>query len=286
MKICFSEKSSKNHNLTNTGFLEYLSRNHEISDECSSKTDIIFNMSAFNFKMADEIHKKHPKIPLVNYVWDYYKFAHDGKHWFDWKSYADFLKKSDKIIVPSYSQKLRLKELLGLDSVVVKAGHRMFDAEINDKRFVLDNMRWYPEKNERWIVDACDDLCISVIHPDHNFPSELFSKTVASCTFLACGYLEASTGGLTILEGLWLGKPTLLSDSPYQGGKDYLGDWAVYFKHDDFNDCKKKLKEMFYNTPKIDIDKARKYIIDNFSYEVMTNNLEKVFNDVKSSYSN
>lgn len=280
MKICFQDTSLQGNKLTNIDFIDLLKQNHTITPECDSTYDLIFNMSAFEFEKAEAVSKKYSHIPVVNYVWDYYKFAHDGRHWYNWKPYAEFLKKSKLIIVPSSSQQLRLKELLGLDSVVVKTGHKMFEAEIKDGGFVLDHMRWYPEPNEKWIITACDTQLIPVHHTEHKAERKDFEKLVASCRFLACGYVEASTGGLTILEGLWLGKPTLLSNSPYQGGKDYLGDWATYFQWDDYNDCKKKVKEMFENPPKIDIQKARKYILDNFTYEIMAKNIEKEFQKV------
>jgi len=105
---------------------------------------------------------------------------------------------------------------------------------------------------------------------------EEFKERVASCSLLACGYLEASTGGLTLIEGLWNGKPSLISDSPYMGGKDYLGEFGFYFKHDDFEDLKIQLRKLFDNPPKIDIVKARQYIIKNFSHAVMAKRLEEV----------
>lgn len=280
MKICFQDKSIGGIKLTNTDFVDYLRQHHTVTETCDETYDLIFNMSAFEFQRAEAVSQKYPHIPVVNYVWDYYLFAHEGKHWYNWKPYAEFLKKSKLIIVPSSSQQLRLKELLGLDSVVVKTGHKMFEAEVSDKGYVLDHMRWYPETNERWIVNGCDEQKIPVMHPDHKFDRSLFEQTIANCRFLACGYQEASTGGLTILEGLWLGKPTLLSNSPYQGGRDYLGDWATYFQWDDYEDCKKKLKEMYENPPKIDIEKARKYILENFTYEIMAKNLEAQFQNI------
>jgi len=276
MKLYF-----KKANLTNTDFVEFLKKNHTVDENIDETYDVIFNMSAFDYKEAEELSKKYPHIPVVNYVWDYYKFAHDGKHWWDdWKGYAEFLKKSNLLIVPSSAQQLRLRELLGLESVVVKTGHKVETMETKDNRYVLDHMRWYPEENEKWIVTACETQYIPVIHPNHKYLESDFKKTIANCTFLACGYIEASTGGLTILEGLWNGKPVLLSNSSYQGGKDYAGEFATYFQYDDYNDCKNKVKEMFENPPKIDIEKVRKYISENFSYELMAKNLEREFKKI------
>ena len=282
MKICFHDKSVEGVKLTNTDFIDLLRENHTITETCDETYDLIFNMSAFDYERAEELKTKYSNVPIVNYVWDFYKWAWDGKHGFDWKGYAEFLKKSDLIIVPSSTQQLRLKELTGLDSVVVKTGHRMFEAEVSDERFVLDHMRFYPEENERWVITAGETQYIPVIHPEKSLSREEIEKAIARCTFLACGYREASTGGLAALEGLWLGKPVLLSNSPYQGGKDYVGEFGTYFQYDDYNDLKKRMKEMFENPPKIDVEKARKYITENFTYEVMAKNLEVEFMKVLS----
>lgn len=280
MKIYFSDEASNGSKLTNTGFLEFLRKDNAVDMNIDDSYDLIFNMSAFEYKKIEKISEKYPNIPVVNYVWDFYKWAYEGKHKFDWKGYGEFLKKSKLIIVPSSAQQLRLKELLGIDSVVVKTGHSMFEVESKDKRYVLDHMRWYPEENEKWIETACKTQYITVEHSEHKYPRDEFELLVGHCTFLACGYREASTGGLTILEGLWNGKPVLLSNSPYQGGKDYAGEFATYFQYDDYNDCKKKVKEMFENPPKIDIEKVREYIRNNFTYEIMANNLEKEFKKI------
>lgn len=276
MKICIPTISMDGLKLTNLGFIPFLEKNHTVTEHCQTGYDLIFNMSAFEYKHAEQMGKDYG-VPIVNYVWDFYKWAYDGKHPFDWKGYGEYLKKSKLVIVPSEAQKLRLKELLGIDAVVVKTGHKMFEAEVTDGGFVLDHMRWYEEENKRWAVTACDTQLIPVVHSEHKVERAEFEKLVANCRFLVCGYREASTGGLTILEGLWLGKPVLLSNSPYQGGRDYAGEFATYFQYDDYNDLKKKIKEMYLNPPKIDIQAVRKYITENFSYQKMAENLQLEF---------
>jgi len=275
-KICFPETTCQNNSIVGA----LIRRGHLVTPYCDDDYDCIWNASAFNMQWAQREKAKHPKVPIIQYVWDYYKYCHEGRHWFNWKPYAEFLKKSDKILVPSNAQKLRLKELLGLDSEVVHTGIDIYNLVRDDKRFVLDHMRWYEEPNKRWIVDACDQQGIQVLHPNHTFDDKMFKTTISACTFLACGYQEASTGGLTIIEGLWNGKPTLLSDSPYMGGKDYLGEFGFYFKWDDFEDCKRKVREMFNDPPKIDLDKAQDWIRQNFTWDIMAGKIEKVIQNL------
>lgn len=220
--------------------------------------------------------KSNSSKPLVNYCWDYYKWAHEGKAFQgNWMAYAGFLKHSDLVFVPSASQKLRLKELLSVDSVVVKSGAPTFEHEVTDGNFILDPVRYYPEENRTWAEDAARLLGIPIIHSEHQYSLEQFRKLVASCTFMTSCFREASTGGLSLIEGLWLGKQSLVSDSPYMGAVDYVGEYGVYFKHDDFNDLVAKMKMMWENRVRIDVTQAREYIMESCSYESMARNIFK-----------
>lgn len=216
------------------------------------------------------------QLPLVVYCWDYYKWAHEGKHkgGGDWPAYAAFLKKADLIIVPSEGQQLRLKELLKLDSVVVHSGIRQWDMPVSDGGFILDPLRYYHhDENFMWAEQAAAQLGIPIIHSEHGYNDEEFKKLLASCTFMTSCVREASTGGLSLMEGMWMGKMSLLSDSPYMGGFDYCGPFALYFKHDSFEDLVVQMKWMWENRPKVNLKEAREYMEENFSYRAMAKGL-------------
>jgi len=108
-----------------------------------------------------------------------------------------------------------------------------------------------------------------------------FQKRIANCTFLVCEYYEASTGGLTLLEGHRLGKPVLVSDSPYMGAKDYFGDRANYFKHDDYEDFKNKISEMWNNRTTLDREACVKFT-DRYSLENMVKEMIERMKVLKS----
>lgn len=273
MKICFVENYSE----TNPdGVIKALiDRGHTITPYMTNDVDVIFNASVVKMDVAISYKSRYDNIPLVNYCWDYYKFAHEGKHSFNWPRYVEMLRLSDLIMVPSHGQQLRLKELLDLNSVVVRTSIDTYDHKATDERFVLDPVRHYPEENRGWVEKACSELGIKCIHSEHQFSLEEFRKLVSSCTFMTCAYREASTGGLSLMEGLWNGKPSLVSDSPYMGAKDYIGEFGTYFKYDDYEDLKKKIKEMFDNPPKIDVQLSRQYILKNFTPEAMAIAIEQ-----------
>jgi hypothetical protein len=91
-------------------------------------------------------------------------------------------------------------------------------------------MRKYPDPNKDAVRDACKELGIPCVESATSLPWPKFQKTVAGARLLVSAYYEASTGGLTLLEGYRLGKPVLLSGSPRNGASEYFGDRAYYFE--------------------------------------------------------
>ena len=219
------------------------------------------------------------KLPIIHYCWDFYKWAlqNPGAHYKNHEIYADELSKCDLVVVPSHGQQQRLKELININSIVVTSGFTHYEQAIMDSGFILDPLREYPEENKGWAEQAAKELDIPFLHTEHQFTKEKFEKLVASCSFLTSCYREASTGALSLMEGLWLGKKSLVSNSPYQGAKDYLGKYAVYFQYDSFEDLKAKMKEMWETRPKVEIIEARTHL-ENYSYDAMAHNLyESIF---------
>lgn len=221
--------------------------------------DVIFCASVSKINEAMYAKINHNK-PVVTYCWDYYKWTHEGKNrGYDWGKYVDFMRNCDLVLVPSEGQKRRLKELLDIDSVVCECSINFYDHDISDGNYVLDPVRDYPEENLGWVKRACEELDIPYIHTEHGYTEEEFRALVSNCTFMTCGYREASTGGLSLMEGLYNGKVSLVSDSPYMGASNYIGDYGYYFKYDDFEDLKKQISHLWKSRPTVTIDKARKY---------------------------
>jgi hypothetical protein len=267
MNICFVENFSE----TDPGkfIAELVKMGHTVSPKCDEKTDVIFCASIVKMDSAASL-KSHYNIPLVNYCWDFYLWAYEGKHDLPWRRYASYLRKSSLVMVPSSAQQKRLKEMIDVDSVVVKTSIPVYDEVPSDGRYVLDPVRYYEhDPNCYWVRDACAELDIPFIHSEHQYSVEEFRKIVANATLLTCGYVEASTGGLSLMEGLWLGKPSLVSNSPYMGASDYLGSFGNYFQYDSYEDLKVKLRTLFDTPPKINVELAKEYISKYFSPEAM-----------------
>lgn len=216
--------------------------------------------------------------PLAVYCWDYYKWAHDGvrtgANAWEWTQYAEFLRSADLVMVPSMAQKLRLQELLGQESTVIWTGIKDLskiypDIEPTDGGFILDPLRYYPEENAKWAELAAEKLGIPIIHSEHRYTDREFAELIASCTFMTCAVREASTGSLTISEGLYFGKRSLISNSPYLGAKDYVGKYAVEFQYDDFDDLCAKMESMWKERKTVPRAEAQAYCDLAFSFDAM-----------------
>lgn len=240
----------------------------------SARADIIYCATINVFMQAERL-KAYTKKILATYCWDYYLWAHKGQHhnW-NWRAYGQFLKACDIVFVPSNAQALRLKELLDIDAVVVHTGIKHWDLKTSDGGYILDPLRYYhQDPNWDWAEKAAKELNIPFNHSEHAYSEDDFKALVANCTFMTSCVREASTGALTLMEGLYLDKSSLVSDSPYMGAKDYLGGYGWYFKHDDYNDLVAKMKWLWDTRPKMVPGQGKEFIEDNFSFELMAKKL-------------
>lgn len=181
------------------------------------------------------------KLPVFHYCWDLYPWQLEGeakecwkKHL--WRPYVEQLKTCAGIFVPGESTARRVEEFTGRkDSKVVKAPVKLWEPPCApfDGGYVMDVMRKYPDPNKSAVWDACKSLGIPCVEGGANLPWEKFKRIVAGARLLVSAYYEASTGGLTLLEGYGLGKPVLLSNSPYNGAQEYFQERAPCFQWDE-----------------------------------------------------
>jgi len=185
-------------------------------------------------------------IPTVYYNWDLYPWQYDGPNP-SWQRYARDMERATAILVPSESVRKRTEQFCKRDSTVVLAACNAFEAGPFDGGWVVDVMRRYwGDPNSGAVKRACDELGIPCIETGANLPRHEFERAVAGARLLVSSYYEASTGGLTLLEGYRLGKRVLVSDSPYQGANDYFtGNRATTFRWNDFDHLKEKLSDCY-----------------------------------------
>lgn len=251
-------------------------------NELSIDTDLMIVWSISVMNIAQALRKKVPKIPMVNYNWDVYEWTRTHPRGYDWHGYGRFMSKSLEVWTPSEGVNMRMDEYYGLRNYyIIKTFARFFEApvEVEDKRFVINVMRDQPDRNVGWFEKAVKELDIPSFSPNHNWSEKEFQEKLATCSFLVCPYYEASTGGLTLLEAHRLGKPVLVSNSPYMGAIDYFGNRANYFQFDDYEDFKTQLKTMWDNTPQPDIIESRKFT-EQFTPQVMAEAIDKRIKEI------
>lgn len=241
-------------------------------------TDFIIGAShSQSHRILSEINNR-PNIKLINYNWDLYPWVVE-ENINEWQLYGYLLSKSVEVWAPSSEVVVRTNEIYGKDvadkSVVIKTFARFFETStpVTDKRYVYNPLRnYYKDPNYGWTEKACNILDIPLQKSEHRLSETEFQEKILGSTFLVCEYYEASTGGLTLLEGFYHGKPVLISDSPYMGASEYFGDKAHYFKHDNFDDFLNKINTMWNNTPTVN-ENDRKQISEELSLDRMVDKM-------------
>ena len=214
-------------------------------NECDNSCDYILSINGLSqYDIFNNIVKHYPSIKSIMYVWDMYPWTPYASGYNNFKGYAEFFEDTNNLC-------------------------------LNDN-FIYHPVRSYPDANKGFTEKACMELEYNFKVPNHSLNYEQYQQTVLQCSFLVTEYNEASTGGLTLLEGYYHGKNILLSDSIYQGGKDYFGDRAYYFKDGDFEDFKEKIQMLWNIKDKVVDLKDRKefckqYIIDAMVTRIINN---------------
>lgn len=275
---------------TKIGFLDKPSLviNNELFDslaECgieftdnNAQADFLWNASVMHWKTARREHinlKRRAKV--VNYVWDLYEWAWENRRrgdFYDWRGYANYLKESDFILCPNEGTRKRIKEYTERDAHVVHTAITVKDNPRPDGRYVLNPLREYPDPQWGWTKQICEDLDIPYVWSNHQYTQEEWEDLVAGATLLVCEYQEASTGGLTLIEGLWNGIPSIVYDGPYSGGKEYLREYAHLFTT--YDELRTQIRHLWTHPREIDTDKARTFIEKEYSYKRMAQQIAEV----------
>ena len=209
--------------------------------------DAIIGTGQVGIQLVDLFHKTLPEIPLINLTLDFYKtvWTAPNPHGYNWELYKDVLQQCDELWCLSGEVILRMKEeKVNPDKCrMMKIWARFFeyDGEIKDGRYILNPVRPYVhDKNYGWLKRACQELDIPLVEPGHKLSEEEFQKVIAECSFMCTEYHETSTGGMTLMEGYNLGKVSVVSNSQYEGVRDYLGDRAIYFDDSSYKDFNKR----------------------------------------------
>lgn len=252
----------------------------ELTADCS----FIFCGTIWLMNKVKEERARFPNIPTIHYNWDLYPFQIIESRDYTranpdlWGPYLDELATCRDIWVPSFCTMDRTREFVPNCGSIARILTSVRPWEYGKRvsgRYAVDVMRKYPDPNRDLARMHCDALKIPLIETRNEVPWEAFKTNIAEAGFLISAQFEASTGGLTLMEGYWHGKTSLISNSPRHGGVDYFGDRARYFQWDNPVLFRQALQRMYDKPPKIDIDEAREWVTKNYSEYAMANRMAK-----------
>lgn len=241
--------------------------------------DAIVSMSITQMEITIKAVEKWPNVPLYCYNWDCYEWVWNNPRpgEYDYARYGEeLLKRATEVWVPSRCTGLRTTEWWGLNNwYVILSSAPYWDYEnVRDDGYALCCLREIPDHWWGEFEKACEELDIPYKMTKHEVEWPEYQDLVAGCRFICAPLYELSTGGLSLLEAYYLGKPVLINDSPWNGGVDYFGSRATYFDSRYNEDFKTELEELYaWSLPVLPDHK--KYVVDNFSSRRMVEDMVK-----------
>ena len=215
--------------------------------------------SQINIPTIENIYNRHKDSKIyIFYIWDCYSWALNFNSVgikcngsFDWNRLQQILKFCDIVLVPNVGTQTTLASNLSVPSQVLLPWAPFFEYyNIVDKRYVAFATTTYAtDPTSSWGIKACKELSIPYIstadYPKFFVDNNNYKKLVGECSFLVNTYFEASTGGLSLLEGYNLGKPILISNSTLNGANDIFGDLAYTYEYGSFTELKIEIQRLW-----------------------------------------
>lgn len=181
------------------------------------------------------------KMPIIHYNWDLYPWMveQNERTGFNWKIYINDLASCAVVLVPSRQTAERTQQFAQRSATVVLAPVAIWDVPQQPARkyfptrsYMLDVMRDYVwDRYNNLTLEACRKAKVNLIRTRTSYPWDDFRWLVANARCLLSVLDEASTGGMTLLEGYAHGVPCVVSNSPMNGVVDYFGERATYFDY-------------------------------------------------------
>ena len=237
----------------------------EVADSPSKgkfKPDAMISMGVTVMDETFQALERFSGVPLFAYNWDCYEWVWEpgmgGKKQahhemrgveYDYVRYGELLRRATEVWVPSECTGRRTTQWWGIEHwrVILSAIPWWESKAVADRGYALCTLRHIPDPWDTVFEECCEELAIPYRRTDHQLSRAEYEDAVAGCRFLVNHYYEASTGGLTLLEGYYHGKPVLCSDSEWNGARDYLGQRARYFRYGDRIDFKLQLLDLFHH---------------------------------------
>lgn len=207
--------------------------------------DAVIGMGVTTMEQTFAAFERWPKAKRFCYNWDVYAWIWEpgqggkvqAKHdirpnEYDYVRYGDLLRMAREVWVPSACTGTRTRQWYGEQirtHVILSACPWWEHPNVRDDGYVLNALRHIPDPRWGTLERCCERLGIPCRSTRHELPEEEYRDAVAGCRFIVNPLYEASTGGLSLMEAYYHGKPVLCSRSEWNGAWDYFGPRAFYF---------------------------------------------------------
>lgn len=264
---------------------------HPDSVPADQRPDVILSWGVTVQDETFRAMERWPGVPMAHFLWDCYAWiwepGHEGKKQayhpvrgkeYDYVKNGELCRRALEVWVPSECTGRRATQWWGIKNwhTILSACPWWDHPNVRDDGYALMCLREIPDPWWGMFEKCCEELGIPYRTTRHEVSYEEYQDAVAGCRFLCAPLYELSTGGLSLMEGYRLGKPVLLSDSEWNGGADYFGSRATYFRYGHVEDFKAALRWMHNETPQPHADQ-REYIETRFSDRRMVDQiLERV----------
>ena len=235
-------------------------------------------------------YREFPSVPVVLYNWDLYPWLlEDRSHpeYERWRAYLIELERCAEVWVPSEPVARRTHQYLNRPSRVIRGPVCSWepDAAPMNGGYVVDVMRKYKgDPNNGLVESVCHELGIPCVETGASLGWDHYRHTIANAGLLVSAYREASTGSLALLEGYRLGKPVLLSNSEWHGGRDHFGDRARYFQWDDPKSLRYNIADWYANRDALeyweDPAECREWVEENYSEKAFARRMSEALRKV------
>ena len=235
---------------------------HEIDYEKKFKhPDAVIANGAGVWRQIEEYLETNDKAPLFVYEWDCYPWTYPNKLQsiknklqgypvFPKLKYTKILNEAQAILCPSSSVKKRIDEIFQLGHkcrIVEPFFEEIVGGTTSESGYIYHPVRKYRDPQLGWLEKFSEIYNIPIFRPEHGLTQEEYKSAVLNASLILTEYTEASTGGLTLLEGFARGKKILFCDSNYIGANDYFPQSIDRFQKGSFEDFSSKILKVLNN---------------------------------------
>jgi len=247
---------------------ELIKLRHEVLlNRCEPDCDVIFAIERTLSEFTMRLHRKYPHIPLVVNNWDWYDYVPKDKG--TYPIFIQLLKEAKDVWSGDMDTAERTKKAIGIKSefpLYIFIMPWEWKGEKKDYGYIMFGSRRDPNKRFDWFMKASEELGIpyKAYHPEDNDRQD-YINTLKNCSFYVSASREEGVC-IPVAEASYCKKAFLSPDN--KGCREMWGNNTTYYKTDDYEDFKAKIKYLWenYKGKKIQgrIEKCYKIVEDRF----------------------